>query len=247
MRPPSGRGAPAAGRGLRALDALALLGSAALLSGAALVSGSVPLNLGLAALALVVALAGGLPARRVGLLALPALVAAASVALSNALLSGAGITSAAAWQAAALPASRVVAVALPGLVAAVAIDPTALADALVVRARVPARPAYSVLAGLRLLPLLAEEWTILARAGRARGSGGSGPFVRTRAFVSMAMRLLVAALRRGGRLAIALDARGLRSDTPRTVARPPRWRWADSAALCLGLALLALAAATRLG
>jgi energy-coupling factor transport system permease protein len=183
----------------------------------------------------------------VALLALPALVASLSVALSNALLSPAGITSAAAWQAAALPASRVLAVALPGLVAAVAIDPTALADALVLRARVPARPAYSALAGLRLLPLLAEEWTILSRASRARGSGGSGPVVRARAFVSMAMRLLVAALRRGGRLAIALDARGLRSDTPRTVARPLRWRWADSAAIVLGVVLLGLAAMTRIG
>jgi energy-coupling factor transport system ATP-binding protein len=238
---------PAPGRGLRSLDPLALLGAAGLLSGAALVSGSVLLNGGLAALALVAALLGGLPVRRVALLTLPALIASASVALSNALLSPAGITSAAAWQAAALPASRVLAVAVPGLVAAVAIDPTALADALVLRARVPARPAYSMLAGLRLLPLLAEEWAILSRASRARGSGGSGPVVRAGAFVSTAMRLLVAALRRGGRLAIALDARGLRSDTPRTVARPLRWRWADSAALALGSALLALAAVTRLG
>jgi energy-coupling factor transporter transmembrane protein EcfT len=38
----------------------------------------------------------------------------------------------------------------------------------------------------------------------------------------MTFRLLVAALRRGGRLAVALDARGLQPQAPRTVARPVR-------------------------
>jgi energy-coupling factor transport system permease protein len=218
-----------------------------LLSVAALVSSSVLLNLGLASLAVLTALIGGLAGRRVALLALPALIAFASVGLSNALLSDAGLTSAGAWQAAALPASRVLAVALPGLVAAVAIDPTALADALVARLRVPARPAYSVLAGLRLLPLLALEWSTLSRASRARGMAGSGLRGRARQFASMTMRLLVAALRRGGRLAIALDARGLRSDLPRTVARPLGWGWAESAALLLCGAMLALAVVTRVG
>ena len=238
--------APMPGRGLRALDPLALLACAGLVSVAALLSGSVLANLGLALLALLAALLGGLSARRVAWLALPAVVAGASVAFSNALLSGAGLTSAQAWSAAALPASRVLAVALPGLVAAVAIDPTALADSLVVRLRVPARAAYSVLAGLRLLPLLADEWSILARASRARGLGGRGPRARAGQFASITMRLLVAALRRGGRLAVALDSRGLRSGVPRTVARPLRWRLADSTALAVGLLAVAGAAATRL-
>jgi energy-coupling factor transport system permease protein len=138
-------------------------------------------------------------------------------------------------------------VALPGLVAAVAVDPGGLADSLVARARVPARAAYSVLAGLRLLSLLADEWSVLGRASRARGLGGSGVRARVRQFASMTFRLLVAALRRGGRLAVALDARGLRAGAPRTIARPLRWSWADPVALGVGLAALALAVATRLG
>jgi energy-coupling factor transport system ATP-binding protein len=235
-----------AAHGLRALDPLALVGAAALASGAALVSGSVGLNLALAAAAALAALLGGLPSRRVALLAVPALVAAAGVAFSNALLSEAGITSAPAWASAALPASRVLAVALPGLVTAVALDPTALADALVVRARVPARAAYSALAGLRLLPLLADEWTTLGAASRARGLGGTGLRTRAGQFGSMTFRLLVAALRRGGRLAIALDARGLRADAPRTVARPVRWGRSDTAAVLVGLAALSVGLVTRL-
>ena len=231
--------------GLRAMDPVALLCSAGLLSAAALVSGAVTVNLVLAGLVGIIALAGGLPLRRLGLLAAPVILAAVGVGLSNALLSAAGPASAAAWSAAALPASRILAVALPGLVAAVAVDPTALADSLVVRLRVPPRAAYSVLAGLRLLPLLADEWSVLGRASRARGMGGTGAVARASQFASMVFRLLVAALRRGGRLAVALDARGLRPTTPRTVARPPRWRARDTLALLLGLAALALAVATR--
>jgi len=231
--------------GLRGLDPLALLGAAMLLSAGALMSSSVGLNLALALVAALAGLLGRLPPRRVALLAAPALLASASVAFSNALLSSGGLAAASSWAAAALPASRVLAVALPGLVAAVAIDPTGLADALVVRLRVPARPAYSVLAGLRLLPLLADEWVVLGRASRARGLGGSGIRARAGQFTSMTFRLLVAALRRGGRLAIALDARGLRPQTPRTVARPVRWAGRDTVALVLAVTALGIALATR--
>ena len=230
---------------LRRLDPLALLGAAMLLSMAALASTSVGLNLVLALSAVLAALLGGLPRRRVSLLAAPALLAAASVAFSNALLSAGGLTATASWVAAALPASRVLAVALPGLVAAVAMDPTGLADALVVRLRVPARPAYSVLAGLRLLPLLADEWAVLGRASRARGLGGSGVRARARQFSSMTFRLLVAALRRGGRLAVALDSRGLRPDAVRSIARPVHWSWGDTGALAVSVAAFAVALSTR--
>ena len=240
-----GSGAPAGPR-LRRLDPLALLTAAILLSVAALVSGSVVLNLVLALGAVLAALVGGLPVRRVTLLAAPALLAAASVAFSNALLSAGGLATASSWESAALPASRVLAVALPGLVAAVAMDPTGLADALVARLRVPARAAYSVLAGLRLLPLLADEWTVLGLASRARGLGGAGLPARSRQFSSMTFRLLVAALRRGARLAVALDSRGLRHGAARTVARPVRWSWPDTGALVVAVAGLLVALTTRL-
>ncbi len=237
---------PPPATGLRRLDPLALLGSAMVLSAAALVSGSVALNLALALFAIMTALVGGLAPRRVALLSAPAILAAASVAFSNALLSGDGLTAASSWAAAALPASRVLAVALPGLVAAIALDPTQLADALVVRLRVPARPAYSVLAGLRLLPLLTDEWEVLGRASRARGLGGSGVRARISQFGSMTFRLLVAALRRGGQLAMALDARGLRPGAARTVARPLRWSWWDPIAGLVAIVGLVAALWSRL-
>jgi energy-coupling factor transport system permease protein len=112
---------------------------------------------------------------------------------------------------------------------------------------VPARAGYAALAALRLLPLLAEEWAILARASRARGVGDRGVRARARWFASMTFRLLVSALRRGARLAVALDVRGLLSGQPRTCARPVRWRGRDTVALLAGGLALAAALLGPLG
>jgi energy-coupling factor transport system permease protein len=146
------------------------------------------------------------------------------------MLAPGGVTVPGNWVAAALPATRIIAVAIPGLVAAVSIDTTALADALTQQLRVPARAAYSVLAGLRLLPLLGAEWLSLRLANRARGLAGTGLAGRAGEFASLTFRLLVAAIRRGTKLALALDARGLGSRS-RTTARPARWGPGDVTAL----------------
>jgi energy-coupling factor transport system permease protein len=88
------------------------------------------------------------------------------------------------------------------------------------------------------MPLLGEGGT-LALARRARGvDAGGNPFARLRLFASTAFGLLVGAIRRGTRLATAMDARGFDSGVPRTVARPQHFRLPD-AALVLGAAALA--------
>ncbi len=111
---------------------------------------------------------------------------------------------------------RIFAVALPGIVVFTTTDPTDLADALVQNARAPERFAVGALAAFRLLPLLGQEWRMLGLARRARGiDPGRSPAV----FVSTAFALLVGALRRGVRLAVAMDARGFDSGLPRTHAR----------------------------
>ncbi len=137
---------------------------------------------------------------------------------------------------------RVFAVALPGIIVFATTDPTDLADALVQNARAPARFAIGALAAFRLIPLLGQEWQMLALARRARGiDAGRNPAARMRLFVSTAFALLVGALRRGGRLATAMDARGFDSDTPRTYARRQRFGPADWALLAGATALSAAA------
>lgn len=128
-------------------------------------------------------------------------------------------------------ALRVLAIALPGVLTFASTDPTALADALIQQLRVPARFAIGALAAYRLLPVLADEWELLVLARRARGvDAGRNPVARLRLAGGTLFALLVGAVRRAGRLSVAMDARGfgtVPASTPRTVARPQRFRRAD--------------------
>ncbi|MER5704012.1 energy-coupling factor transporter transmembrane component T [Micromonospora sp. NPDC002296] len=139
-------------------------------------------------------------------------------------------------------ALRMLAVALPGVIVFATTDPTDLADALIQNAKAPARFAIGALAAFRLVPLLGQEWQMISMARRARGvDAGRNPLARMRLFVSTAFALLVGAIRRGTRLAVAMDARGFDAGTPRTVARRQRFRAADGL-LVAGAAALAGAA-----
>jgi energy-coupling factor transport system permease protein len=139
---------------------------------------------------------------------------------------------------------RMLAVALPGIIVFATTDATDLADALIQNAKAPARFAIGALAAFRLVPLLEEEWRMISMARRARGvDAGRNPLAKLRLFVSTAFALLVGAIRRGTRLAVAMDARGFDAGTPRTVARRQRFTRADGL-LILGAAVVAGAALT---
>jgi energy-coupling factor transport system permease protein len=169
----------------------------------------------------------------------PLLASVAGIGLTQVLFGGGGLV------AASGVALRVLAVALPGVLVFASTDPTDLADSLVQQARVPARFAIGALAAWRMLPLLADEWELLVLARRARGiDAGRSPVARVRLGASALFALLVGAIRRGTRLATAMEARGFDAGVPRTVARPQRFTGADAAliAAALALGLLALAA-----
>ncbi|MFI7488688.1 energy-coupling factor transporter transmembrane component T family protein [Micromonospora echinaurantiaca] len=139
---------------------------------------------------------------------------------------------------------RMFAVALPGVIVFATTDPTDLADALIQNAKAPARFAIGALAAFRLVPLLGQEWQMISLARRARGvDAGRNPLAKLRLFASTAFALLVGAIRRGTRLAVAMDARGFDAGTPRTVARRQRFGAADGL-LIAGAAAVAGAALT---
>jgi len=147
-------------------------------------------------------------------------------------------------------AIRIFAVALPNLLAFATTDPTDLADALVRYLKVPARFAIGALAALRLLPLLVAEWDSLGMARRARGiDAGFNPIARLKLFGSTLFALLVGAIRRGTRLATAMEARGFDSGTPRTMARSQHFGLADWVLILAAVALAAggLALSVTLG
>jgi energy-coupling factor transport system permease protein len=139
-------------------------------------------------------------------------------------------------------ALRIFAVALPGLLVFATTDPTDLADSLVQQVRVPARFAIGVLAAFRLVPLLADEWELLTLARRARGvDAGRNPVARIALFASTTFALLVGAIRRGTRLATAMEARGFDAGLPRSVARRQVFVAADAAVIAGALAIAAVA------
>ncbi len=218
---------------LATLTAAFSLGVLVALSGDA-VTPAVALGLELAALVV-----GGVP---LGLLARrgwPLAASAAGVGLTALLLAAVDPVASA-----ITAVVRVLAVALPGVVVLLTVDPTELADSLVVRARVSPRTAYGTLAALRLLPLLATEWRMLGLARRARGiDAGRNPVAALRVFTGQVLALLVAAVRRGTRLATAMEARGFDPAAPRTVARPRAVSRTDLAVALAGPALAALAVA----
>jgi energy-coupling factor transport system permease protein len=140
---------------------------------------------------------------------------------------------------------RLLALALPGLLAMATTDPTDLADALIQHARVSPRFAIGALAALRLAPLLVAEWQALTLARRARGiDAGWSPVARLRLFGGTTFALLVGAIRRGTRIATAMDARGFDAGLPRTVARRQHLGAADAALVVGAIAVSAAAVAT---
>ena len=135
---------------------------------------------------------------------------------------------------------RILAIGLPAVVLFVTIDPTDLADGLAQILRLPSRFVIRALAALRLVGLFQEDWRSLELARRARGVADRG---RLRRFWGQAFALLVLSVRRGSKLATAMEARGFGSRRPRTWARPSRLRVGDAVLIALGV-LVAAAAVT---
>jgi energy-coupling factor transport system permease protein len=147
-------------------------------------------------------------------------------------------------------ALRLIAIVLAGLLATATTQPTDLADSLVQQLHVSPRFAIGALAALRLLPLLGQEWQAVAMARRARGvEAGRSPIAAARLFAGQLLTLLVGAVRRGTRMAVAMEARGFGAVPCRTSARiqrmrPADWGWIAAAIL---LAAIAIAISVALG
>jgi len=141
---------------------------------------------------------------------------------------------------------RVLAIALPSVVLFITVDPTDLADGLGQILRLPARFVLGALAGLRMVGLFLDDWRALELARRARGVADRG---RIRRFLGMAFALLVLSIRRGAKLATAMEARGFGAPGRRTWARESRFGAPEWALLAVGAAIsrIAIAAAVATG
>lgn len=128
--------------------------------------------------------------------------------------------------------ARTFAIVVPSVLILSTTDPTDLADSLAQQLRLPARFVLGALAAMRLLGLLAQHWTTLGHARRARGLGNQ--------FLSQSFGLLVQAIRMATRLAVTMESRGFGAG-PRTWVRPTCFTKADGVVV-IGAALIAAAA-----
>ena len=135
---------------------------------------------------------------------------------------------------------RMCAIVMPAIALLDRIDPTDMGDGLAQILHLPARPVLAALAGARMTSLMAADWKALERARRARGVGDAS---RIRSFLRGSFSLLVFALRRSGKLATTMEARGFGAAGKRTWARPSRLRAADAVLMVVAIAVPAIALA----
>ena len=192
----------------------------------------------------------GVSARSFFLKATPLLVAAPLGALSMLLYAAPGghvywsfgpaaISDHSMWLALGI-ALRMCALVVPAIALLDRIDPTDMGDGLAQILHLPARPVLAALAGARMTSLMAADWKALERARRARGVGDAS---RIRSFLRGSFSLLVFALRRSGKLATTMEARGFGASGARTWARPSRLRAADAALMAVAIAFPTIALA----
>ncbi|PQD97880.1 ABC transporter [Mycobacterium sp. EPG1] len=129
---------------------------------------------------------------------------------------------------------RVLAIALPSVVLFIDVHPTELADGLGQVLKLPARFVVGALAGMRMVGLLRQDWEYLGHARRARGVADHA---RIRRFLGQAFALLVFALRRGTKLATAMEARGFGAYPTRTWARPSAFGTSELALITAATAI----------
>lgn len=134
---------------------------------------------------------------------------------------------------------RAIACGMVSALFALTTDPGALVRALMQQMRLPPRVGYALLQAMHLVPDLAREAAQL-RLARAMRLGRSVPRIpRPAEVVALMVPLLAFAIRRAGRAAIAMEARGLAPGRNRSWARQEPIRPADWAFAAAGLLLLA--------
>lgn len=141
---------------------------------------------------------------------------------------------------------RVLAIALPVVLLSADVDPTDLGDGLAQVLHLPERFVIGTVAALRMLTLLQDDLDAMRRSRRARGIADQG---RIKYWFSLSFGLLVMSLRRAGKLATAMEARGFGGPRKRTWARESKLRSRDWAVMagCVGIAAGALALAWATG
>jgi energy-coupling factor transport system permease protein len=138
-------------------------------------------------------------------------------------------------------ALRAIACGMISVFFALTTDPGAFVRALMAQAKLPAKLGYPLFAAMQLVPQLAREAQQI-RMARAMHSGRPLSRLPTPVEVaSLVVPLLAFAIRRAGRSAISMDARGFDPAAPRTIIDVPGFSRSDVVFALAAIALLAAA------
>lgn len=119
-------------------------------------------------------------------------------------------------------------------------DPGAFVRTLMVYWRLPPQIGYALFSAMQLVPDLAAEAQQIRLARAMKRGKPPRRFPGPVELFGLVIPLLAFAIRRAGRAAIAMEARGLAPGTLRTVIAAPRLRRRDLAFITIALAMLAL-------
>lgn len=135
---------------------------------------------------------------------------------------------------------RALACGMVSIFFALTIDPGTFVRALIAYLKFPARMGYALFVAMQLVPdLIAEAQQI--RMARAMREGRSVRWLpRPREIVGLVVPLLAFAVRRAGRSAIAMEARGFGAYPTRTMIGVPGFLPRDAGFVAAGMAALAL-------
>jgi energy-coupling factor transport system permease protein len=114
-----------------------------------------------------------------------------------------------AWVYGAAMAARLLAILSASALFVLTTDPARLVRSLIHQAHLSPRIAYSVFVAYRFVPLLEVEFETIRAAHQMRGgAGGYGPVDNVREVIGYAIPLLASAVRKGERVAMAMESRG---------------------------------------
>jgi energy-coupling factor transport system permease protein len=140
-------------------------------------------------------------------------------------------------------ALRLLAILTASMLFVLTTDPTKFVVALIHQAHVSPCIAYSVFAAYRFVPLLEVEFENIRAAHQMRGAateGGTMRIARLREVLGYAVPLLAAAVRRGERVALAMESRAFGALPNRTYFRVTTFTRADGWFALITLTLLGL-------
>jgi energy-coupling factor transport system permease protein len=122
---------------------------------------------------------------------------------------------------------RTIAIGLMSALFAVTTEPGAFVRTLMARAGLSPRIGYALFAVLQLVPDLAAEARQIRLAHAMKRGRPPRRLIGPVESASLLIPLLAFAIRRAGRAAVALEARGLRRADPRTIVNVPAFRRRD--------------------